>query len=401
MCYISKIIFLSFPSGASETFSPVIDFAAIYKNFVCLSTELSSIRYRLDSCGSTGRLGPASHQQCIDYHRNLSTPVYRDGLILQQTTPLFKGGQLVRILRTTTYNLTVVGGAGGRGLCSSVYGRGVVVKAQAQLQERFPMLVLVGQRGMGPCEFTSPPVDSVCSSVSASDSSECNETWWNYLANIAGPVDGLDVYGHTGGGGGGGASMIRLENEGGLQDFPFIVAGGGGGGAALLDLEILDSVNFTKPVDATREEIYQAFVNGKREIFDPLLSDRQNKRGFVAPAGEKKTAGAGGGYTSGFEELRRVDGSQLIFEEEFAEGGTDCGTTSFFPTSFTDEVGGFGAGGGGCGGGGGGGGQTGGAHRGGRKSGPRRWRLLLLTKPGENHGIWLERWRWVCGDCGY
>ena len=326
------------------------------------STELSSIRYRLTTCGNAGRLGPGSDRQCIDYHRNRGTSIARDDLIQQQTEPNFRGGQLVRIPKTTTYNVTVAGASGGNGLCSPAFGRGIVIRAQAILNENFDMLVLVGQRGMGPCEFSEPPIDSFCYNLPpANDSAQCNDTWWKYLETIGGREDGLDVYRHTGGGGGGGASMIRLENDGGLQVFPLIVAGGGGGGAAVLDFRVLDSVSFTQPNNATTvEEIYQSFVDGKIEDFDPVLSSVRGGLGFVAPdAAVERSAGAGGGYSSE-SESRRVDGSVLIFEEAFAEGGTDCATSSFIPTSFTSEVGGFGAGGGGCGGGGGGGGYTGG-----------------------------------------
>ena len=268
----------------------------------------------------------------------------------------------MKVPRTTTYNLTVAGASGGLGLCSSVRGRGVVIRAQAELDKSFGMLVLVGQRGMGPCEFTEPPLDSPCSSLPVTNPEQCNETWWNYLLAIAGYEDGEDVYRHIGGGGGGGASMIRLESEGGLQVFPLIVAGGGGGGAAVLDFAFVDSVNFTSPINAMQEEVYQAFVDGNRESFDPLLSERRDQRGYVAPdLADQRTAGPGGGYVGEFDESRRVDGSQLIFEEAFGEGGIDCGTSFLVPITFTGEVGGFGAGGGGCGGGGGGGGQTGGA----------------------------------------
>ena len=267
---------------------------------------------------------------------------------------------MIKLPRTTTYNITVAGATGGKGLCSPLYGRGVVIRARAELEENFRMIVVVGQRGHGSCEFTEPSND--CSFLPKNNATQCNMTWWSYLQSIAGDSEGLDAYRHIGGAGGGGASMIRLENEGGLQVFPYIVAGGGGGGAAVLDLNFIDTVNFTHAVNATREEIYLEFVDGKREVFDLVLSDRQNQRGFIAPLStDDRTAGAGGGYITGSEEARRVDGSQFIFEDDFAEGGRHCDTSTLVPTTFSPEVGGFGAGGGGCGGGGGGGGQTGGA----------------------------------------
>ena len=325
-------------------------------------TDLSSVRYRFTTCGSSGRLGPANDQQCIDYHHERGTPVARHNLLLQQTSPNFAGGQLVKIPRTALYNITVAGAAGGRGLCSSLYGHGLVIRAQAVLDERFRVLVLVGQAGHGPCEFSEPPLDSPCYFLPVNDSGECNTTWLNYLLDTAGYEDGFDVYSHIGGGGGGGASMIRLENEEGLQIFPFIVAGGGGGAASLLDLDFIDSVNFTSPLNASQEAVYQAFMDGKIETFDPVLSQRRDQRGYVLPELEgERTAGPGGGYVRGLEEPRRVDGSELISEIAFAEGGIDCGTAFLLPVTLTGEVGGFGAGGGGCAGGGGGGGQTGGA----------------------------------------
>ena len=326
-------------------------------------SDLATIRYHLTTCGSSGRLGPTSDQQCIDYHRNQDTSIARDRLILQQPeSPFFRGAQLIKLPRSTVYNLTIAGASGGRGLCSPVYGRGVIIKAQMMIDVSFKMLVLVGQRGKGPCEFLEPPNDSVCLLLTHDNATQCNETWWNYLHSIAGYSDGLDVYQHAGGGGGGGGSMIRLENEEGLQVFPFLMAGGGGGGAAVLDTNSIDTIDFTYTENASQSEIYREFIDGKREIFDPVLSERQNQRGFVAPSlTDDRTAGAGGGYVSGIDDGKRVDGSQFVFEDAFGEGGTDCGTSSLVPTTFTPEVGGFGAGGGGCGGGGGGGGQTGGA----------------------------------------
>ena len=328
------------------------------------TTDLATIRYHLTTCGSSGRLGSTGDQQCIDYYRDQNTPIARDGLILQQPESLFfRGAQLIKLPRNTVYNVTIAGASGGRGLCSPVYGRGVVINAQMMIEASFNMLVLVGQKGEGPCEFLNPPSDSVCSLLNdVVNATKCNETWWNYIHGVAGYTDGLDVYQHTGGGGGGGGSMIRLENEEGLQVFPFLMAGGGGGGAAVLDTNSINTINFTYTENALQSEKYQEFIDGKRKIFDPVLSERQNQRGFVAPSlTDDRTAGAGGGYVSGFDDARRVDGSQFVFEDAFGEGGTDCGTSSLVPTTFTAEVGGFGAGGGGCGGGGGGGGQTGGA----------------------------------------
>ena len=262
------------------------------------------------------------------------------------------------------YNVTVAGATGGRGLCSPLVGRGVVIHAQAEFEEGLRMLVLVGQRGQGSCEFKETPTDSPCFYLTSEndDATRCNATWWNELLSSAGYSNALDVYRHTGGGGGGGASMIRLEKEGGLQIFPYIVAGGGGGGAAVLDLDFIDTVNFTHANKAvTKSEIYQEFIDGKRNEIDLVLSDRLSQRGFVAQVSpDEWTAGVGGGYLSGSETVRRIDGSQLLFEDAFAEGGIDCDTSSFFPTTVTPENGGFGAGGGGCGGGGGGGGHTGG-----------------------------------------
>ena len=330
----------------------------------------------MTACGSSGREGPTSDQQRIEYYKNQGSPVVRDGLILEQTHPFFRGGQLIKLPRTTTYNITVAGATGGKGLCSPLYGRGVVIRARAEFEENFRMIVVVGQRGHGSCEFTEPSND--CSFLPKNNATRCNMTWWSYLQSIAGDSEGLDAYRHIGGAGGGGASMIRLENEGGLQVFPYIVAGGGGGGAAVLDL--IDTVNFTHAVNATREEIYREFVDGKREVFDLVLSDRQNQRGFIAPLStDDRKAGAGGGYITGSEEARRVDGSQFIFEDDFAEGGRHCDTSTLVPTTFSPEVGGFGAGGGGCGGRGRGRGANWWGHCGGWKFSSGRWWLFFCT----------------------
>ena len=323
-----------------------------------LDLDLAGVRYHFTPCGSSGRLGPTDQQQCIDYYQEKGSNVARDSIIRLQTIPLFRGGQLVRIPRTSLYNVTVAGATGGRGLCSPLYGRGLITKAQVQFTKGLQMLVLPGQKGHGPCEFKNPPADSICLNISKNNATQCNEMWWNLLLNTVGELDGLDVFWYSGGGGGGGGSMIRLENDEGLQVFPYIVSGGGGGGAAVLDLDFIDTVEFTHFENATLAEIYQMFMDGKIDSFDPVISDRKAERGFSVA--EDRTAGAGGGYIS-YEDGRRVDGSQLMLEDAFAEGGSECSMSAFVPTIFTPEVGGFGAGGGGCGGGGGGGGHTGGA----------------------------------------
>ena len=370
-----------------------------------ISTDLAEIRYHLTTCGSSGRTGPTNDRQCIDYYQQINSTVARDNLILEQTTPNFRGGQLIQIPRTAVYNVTVAGATGGRGLCSPLRGRGLVIQAQADFMEGLRMLVLVGQVGQGPCDLV--PVNSVCHDLPVDNATQCNETWWNYLLGIAGDSAGMDVYMHTGGGGGGGTSMIRLENEGGLQVFPYIVAGGGGGGAAVLDLDFINDVNFSRSENATLTEIYREFIDAKAEDSDSVLSNRRAEQGFVVPS-EGRTAGAGGGYLSGADDIRRVDGSQLILEEAFAEGGTDCAVSSLVPTLFTAEIGGFGGGGGGCGGGGGGGGHTGGAIVGAgnfvpggggysfKDGGSRRPRILELSLNDEGNG-YVDI---VAADCG-
>ena len=324
---------------------------------VLYTLDLKEIRYHFTTCGSDGRTGP-SYSQCIDHYQNSLNGLGEgtEELILEQTSPNFEGGQLFRIPRAGLYNVTVAGAAGGRGLCSPLFGHGRVVTAQAEFSEGHRMLILVGQKGRAPCDFD--PDESFCPFVTE-NATECNETWWNFLQSIDSPLQQRDIYVHRGGGGGGGASMIRLENEGGIQIFPFIVAGGGGGGASVLDLNFVNNVNFTHSENATLTEIYQEYVDGKIEEYDPVLSEHRTERGFVINT-NNRTAGAGGGYLNGNDESRRVDGSALIQEDAFAEGGRECVVTSLVPTYFTSEVGGFGSGGGGCGGGGGGGGHTGG-----------------------------------------
>ena len=55
------------------------------------------------------------------------------------------------------YNVTIAGAAGGRGLCNSEYGRGLVQHGQLTISDTgFDYLILVGQRGLGPCETGEP-----------------------------------------------------------------------------------------------------------------------------------------------------------------------------------------------------------------------------------------------------
>ena len=320
-----------------------------------ITIGLGEIRHRFTPCSMTGRTGP-SFIQCKDHYRSTSS-AGTEKLLQPLISFKYDGAQYVRIPRTAVYNVSVAGAAGGRGLCSPLFGQGRVVSAQAEFYEGTRMLIMVGQKGQGPCDLGLE--DTFCPYITA-NVSECEDAWREYLLQNNPSDLPIELGANRGGAGGGGASMIRLENEGGLQIYPFILAGAGGGGAALLDLNFVKSVNFSHSKNATLNQLYREYMDGKVEEYDPMLSNHRSERGFVV-ASESRTAGAGGGYSTGNDESRRVDGSAFLTEDDFGEGGRECESISIIPITFASEVGGFGGGGGGCAGGGGGGGHTGGA----------------------------------------
>ena len=288
---------------------------------------------------------------------------------------IFAGSQGFRIPRTDWYNITVAGAAGGRGICSTSRGKGLLWKGVVELRDNQDLLIIVGQKGDEPCEVQKDI--PVCASPpkNIDEGVECSVSWEEWLNSN--PTLSLNAAFSTlnygGGGGGGGASMVRIRDRQTEQfsALPIVVSGGGGGSASNTTLSILDTINITFPDDvptiATDEELYAYFINAKTANRDITLEDVYNFtgiRGYVSNTVDSisNRPGAGGGY------FRVVslpqDGLPLSVTEDTAVGGSDCLHLSIDLSQrpLIESVhGGFGGGGGQCETGGSGGGFTGGS----------------------------------------
>ena len=283
--------------------------------------------------------------KCMDNYTKDQSPLIRDKVLFGFGPNTYEGAQGFKVPRSGLYNITVAGAAGGIGVCNFEYGRGLVVRLQANLFTEFDLLVLVGQRGVSPCDIN--PSHELCESppTTVEQSMECGAQWNDDF---------------TGGAGGGGASMLWQRNatSGEFWDAPFVVAGGGGGSSAILDYDIVELLNLTD-CENDSELCYQELLNAKSERRNPELHDPPGFQGFRYPFGN--LSGVGGGF-SGEPDKLDEQGDSLRDDEEFAKGGFDCirGTGVYINGEFEEVYGGFGGGGGGCREGGGGGGYTGG-----------------------------------------
>ena len=293
--------------------------------------------------------------KCMDNYTKDQSPLIRDKVLFGFGPNAYEGAQGFKVPRSGLYNITVAGAAGGIGVCNFEYGRGLVVQLQANVSSEFDLLVLVGQRGVSPCDIN--PSHELCGNppTTVEQSMECGAQW-------------NDIY--SGGAGGGGASMLWQRNatSGEFCSYPFVVAGGGGGSSAILDYDIVEEIvlelamldyellNLTD-CENDSELCYQELLNAKSELWNPELHDYPGIQGFRYPIND--ISGVGGSFSPQPDQLDEEGGS-LSDCEKFAEGGFDCGRGEFFSVEFEGVYGGFGAGGGGCGEGGGGGGYSGG-----------------------------------------
>ncbi len=330
------------------------------KHRCVISPDLSEIRYRFTSCNASGRVGPVP-PPCNSQYGN--TPISRDDVSLRYGSINYDRAQGFQSPHDANYRITVVGAAGGRGLCNIGSGRGLIVTQDRYISEGSQFLVLVGQRGLGPCSAGVDPDYPLCQDppTTIEESANCTREWLTESS-------GLHFRQFVGGGGGGGASMVwsvfpnQTIND--LEFFPLIVAGGGGGSSRDFDLDFYSSVLHFTTVDCCNKSAsacYQLLQDAKPQHYDPFLHDdwTVGKRGFTWLS---STSGVGGGFlvqSDGEDE----DGEQIGDKEAFAKGGFDClraesdGDETIL---FEGANGGFGGGGGGCVMGGGGGGFTGG-----------------------------------------
>ena len=295
-------------------------------------------------------------------------------------TELYRGSQGFRVPKSGLFNITVAGAAGGRGICSIDSGKGLVWRGQVNLTEEDNLLILVGQKGVGPCDVQHDIELPLCQNPPnvLRDVFECREEWESWLINHPGiNMDHIPFnQAFTGAGGGGGASMVRKQNraDGTFDDLPIAIAGGGGGTSANLTYDEIKNSGFNIPLPSERkgntsEELYRLFINAKATTRDPELSEVvDGQRGFIKSDvfNQPFRAGAGGGWSTA-EQGADGDGEFLSVADNFALGGFDCARQLSSRTSVAVENvnGGFGGGGGQCGGGGAGGGYTGGSIFGG------------------------------------
>ena len=328
--------------------------------------DLTEIRYRFTTCGATGRSGPG-FSACEDFYKEIGSPITRQGLLFEFDDREYVGAQGFRVPMDGLYNITVAGAGGGRGICNGENGgRGYLRTVQVELSTDFELLILVGQRGTGPCDVipeTDKIYDIICREAPTTipDMERCNETWYNFTRDFE-----HDFYEAFGGGAGGGGSLVRARQRDTqvFVRFPIALLGGGGGTASVLDYSIIGEISSTPVLPRFYPINYQVFVNAHSRTSDPEYGT-VGVRGIRLGSGPSNTVpGAGGGYSPGIFVSTDVDGRPLGRAQNFAEGGLDC-TQTFITTGrdfpYSSVYGGFGGGGGACGGGGGGGGYTGGA----------------------------------------
>ena len=243
-------------------------------------------------------------------------------------------------------------------------GHGYLRTVQVELSTEYELLILVGQKGAGPCDVIPESEDAYATFCREpiTDIEMCNETWYNFTRDF----DRM-FYNVFGGGAGGGGTLVRARNRDNedFDDFPIDIVGGGGGTASILDYDVVEDINvqIQIPFVGTSNILsYQVFINAHSRDSDPDYGT-PGVRG-IRTSSMNTVAGAGGGYIAGVLPSIDVDGSALGRAQNFAEGGLDC-TQTFISTGseipYSGVYGGFGGGGGACGGGGGGGGYTGGA----------------------------------------
>ena len=304
---------------------------------------MSSITYRLDTCGFKGRLGP-SFSTCTQYYSKSSNPVLdrlKDSNV--------DGIQKFIVPKSGLYNITVAGASGGYGICQPSPGLGYVITVSVNLTLGEILTVIVGQEGMSPCA-ASNDLPQVCSQNWTGLWENCS-TLWSDIANTT-VYDRFSVVVYEGGGGGGGASVVNIPGISG----PLVVAAGGGGGGSMFNSSVLS--------DYSNMYSFYANASGPNAPLWPNNLQWPNAipglSGFVDDIDQDVVGGEGAGYMADRRSGDKQDGDPLSAIDG-PIGGVDCiGTSLVDRTPLVHATGGFGGGGGGCEMGGGGGGYTGG-----------------------------------------
>ena len=328
--------------------------------------DLDEIRYNFSTCEATGRSGPTL-TQCMNCYNDLNSPITTKGKLFGFGSNAYEGAQGFKVPRSGLYNITVTGAAGGRGVCNFEYGRGLVARLQANLSHEDELLILIGQKGLSPCDLNPDREPCQMNPTTLPETFWCDLAWGELLDMASESNEAV-----AGGAGGGGASMIWQRRNGSFTDDPLVVAGGGGGSSAVLVYESAmkvyqDALSWFDPKDNstscndTLEDSYRNFLNAKATVYDERLYPIPGLRGIsirdVFPLYAGHVAGSGGGFYPSNLSLVALDGALLSQSEGFASGGLDCRPQFQDPPEVT---GGFGGGGGSCAEGGGGGGYSGG-----------------------------------------
>lgn len=339
--------------------------------------DLNEIQYRFTPCGANGTTGP-TFSQCIDWYTSKNSSLINGNKLFELVidgNQVFSGSQGFKVPKSGHYNIKVAGASGGRGLCSYQHGRGLLWEGTVYLENTQNLLILAGQKGLGPCDISDLPQ---CKSPPENfeDAGKCFKNWENWLVaqTDLSLTDKQSIFNFAGGGAGGGASMIRVQERktGLLQKWPLVVAGGGGGTASNTSFTFLDSLNIAIPPGADEnislQDRFTMFIDAKSTSRDYSISDEHNftaTRGYVAFLADiyRNRPGAGGGYLPASSLYQ--DGSALNQSANFASGGYDCLLYSANLNRHTLMIesvhGGFGGGGGQCQSGGSGGGFSGGS----------------------------------------
>ena len=301
-----------------------------------LPADLSSITYRLDTCGLEGRLGP-SFSTCTEYYSKLSNPVLNH---LKDSD--IDGIQKFIVPKSGLYNITVAGASGGRGICQPSPGLGYVITVSVNLTLGEILTVIVGQEGMSPCA-ASNDIPQVCSRNWTGLWGNCSAQWSDIVNTTV--YDGFSVAVYEGGGGGGGASVVIIPE---ISE-PLVVAAGGGGGGSMFNSSFLS--NYSK--------MYSFYANASGPNVPLWPNAMPGLSGFVGDVNQDTVGGEGAGYMADRRSTDQTDGV-FLSAAPGPFGGVDCIETLPDKTPLVHASGGFGGGGGGCEMGGGGGGYTGG-----------------------------------------
>ena len=185
-----------------------------------LLPDYSKLKLRVTTCGSSGRRGPSFHT-CKNYYSSNNSLL--DDLLVSPTV-LYNGTQFIKLPRNGSYQITIAGAGGGKGLCNPQPGAAPILRRNILTSDRDIVGIIVGQRGTDACHtIPSNRYGGLCLINVTADN--CTSV---YQMN-----SGLCSL-YDGGGGGGGASLFhRLSEYPSTSNPGWVVIAPGGGGAGV------------------------------------------------------------------------------------------------------------------------------------------------------------------------